>query len=274
MIRHTFCHLQGIGEKTELELWQAGITDWSLAEQAADRPRMRRLPELIAASEEALLERDWRFFKRVVSGRHAWRWYPLLRERAVYLDIETTGGPADHDAVTVIACYDGHEVTCFVRDEDLNEFPSYLTQFDLLVTFNGASFDVPYLLTHYGRLRLPPVHLDLRYPLRAAGYRGGLKTIEVDTGLAREDGLHGVDGWFAVLLWRRHLDGDPRALPTLLRYAAEDVVGLLPLAELTYNRLTAPLPLALPPLDETPRLGLDWPYSLELLWELQAPWEA
>jgi len=29
MIRHTFCHLQGIGEKTELALWQAGITDWS-----------------------------------------------------------------------------------------------------------------------------------------------------------------------------------------------------------------------------------------------------
>jgi len=192
---------------------------------------MKRLAEQIAASEEALAEREWRFFKRVLGGRHAWRWYPSLRERAVYLDIETTGGPADCDAVTVIACFDGREVTCFVRDVDLVDFPAYLAQFDLLVTFNGASFDVPYLLTHYGRLRLPPVHLDLRYPLRAAGYRGGLKKIEQETGLGREDGLQGVDGWFAVLLWQRHLRGDERALPTLLRYAAEDVLGLPPLAE-------------------------------------------
>jgi len=176
--------------------------------------------------------------------------------------------------VTVIACFDGREVTCFVRDVDLVDFPAYLAQFDLLVTFNGASFDVPYLLTHYGRLRLPPVHLDLRYPLRAAGYRGGLKKIEQETGLGREDGLQGVDGWFAVLLWHRHLRGDERALPTLLRYAAEDVLGLPPLAEMTYNRLTAPLPLGLSPLPSTERLTIDWPYSLELLWELRAPWEA
>lgn len=273
MIRHTFCHLPGIGAKTELELWEAGITDWSQADQAVHRPRMKRLPELIAASEEALAEGDWPFFKRLLGGRHAWRWYPLLRDRAVFVDIETTGGPADQDAVTVIACYDGREPVCFVRDQDLIEFPSYLRQFDLLVTFNGALFDVPYLQTHYGRLRLPPVHLDLRYPLRAAGYRGGLKKIEVETGLAREDGLQGIDGWYAVLLWRRHLEGDARALPTLLRYAAEDVLGLPALAELVYNRLTAPLPLVLPPLTATPRPTVDWPYSLELLWELQAPWE-
>jgi len=68
MIRHTFCHLQGIGEKTELALWQAGITDWSRAEQAAEMPRMKRLAEQIAASEEALAEREWRFFKRVLGG--------------------------------------------------------------------------------------------------------------------------------------------------------------------------------------------------------------
>ena len=274
MIRNTFCHLQGIGEKTELELWSAGVTSWADADRAVHRPRMKRLPELAAASEEALAERDWKFFKRLLGGRHSWRWYPLLRDRAVYLDIETTGGPADIDAVTVIACYDGREVTCFVRDENLIDFPAYVSQFDLLVTFNGASFDVPYLQTHYGRLRLPPVHLDLRYPLRNAGYRGGLKKIEVATGVAREDGLQGVDGWFAVLLWRRHLDGDERALPTLLRYAAEDVLGLQPLAELIYNRLVEPLPLDLDPLPPTARPEIDWPYSLELLWDLQATWEA
>ncbi len=268
MIRHSFCHCPGLGEATERRLWEAGITAWSDA--TADRlpPRHRRLPDWLAASEEALTTHDYRPFGRLLGGRHAWRWFDLLRDRAVYLDIETTGGPPGRDAVTVVACYDGREATCFVADENLHEFPLYVSEFELLVTYNGRTFDVPHLRARFAALRLPPVHLDLRYPLAALGYRGGLKAIEIATGLARDDGLTGVDGWFAVLLWERHQRGDARALPTLLRYAAEDVMGLEPLAELAYNDLSGPLPVPSPTLGPTPRRPLDWPYSLELLTEL------
>ncbi|NUQ00703.1 MAG: ribonuclease H-like domain-containing protein [Armatimonadetes bacterium] len=269
MIRHTFCHLSGIGPKTELQLWEMGYLAWDDLPEVGLPPRLASLPRRIEESREALVERDWNHFRRLCSGCHAWRWFDTLRDRVLYLDIETTGDPPGFDSITAIACYDSREARCFVRDVDLGEFPYYVRDFDLLVTYNGATFDVPQLRAHFPRLWLPPVHLDLRYPLRSLGYRGGLKQIEQTTGLAREDGLQGVDGWMAVLLWHRHLAGDQRALPTLTRYAIEDVLALEPLAELVYNRLSKPLPVPAPILGPTPRRQLELPYSLELLLEMQ-----
>lgn len=269
MIRNTFCHLQGIGEATERKLWESGLLCWDdVGAECELPPRLRRLGDWLLASHEALLDRDWAHFQRVRGGKHSWRWLESLRERAVYLDIETTGGAAGYDAVTVIACYDGREARCFVRDVDLGEFPLYVSEFDLIVTYNGGTFDLPYLAAQFPQLRLPPVHLDLRYPLANLGYKGGLKSIEQQTGLCREDDLCGVDGWTAVLLWDRHLRGDRRALPTLLRYAVEDVLALEPLAELAYNESADRLPLPVPLLGPTPRRRIDLPYSLELITEL------
>lgn len=269
MIRHSFCHLSGIGAKTEEQLWAMGYLGWDDVPEVGLPPRFATLPRRLSESREALADRDYDHFRRLCSGRFAWRWLDSLRDRACYLDIETTGGPPGFDSITAIACYDGREARCFVRDVDLGEFPYYIREYDLLVTYNGASFDLPQLRAHYPRLWLPPVHLDLRYPLASLGYRGGLKQIEAATGLDRESGLHGVDGWMAVLLWHRHLAGDQRALPTLIRYAIEDVLALEPLAELVYNRLSAPLPVPTPVLGPTPRRQIDLPYSLELLCDMQ-----
>lgn len=270
MIRRSFCHLAGIGDQTERSLWQAGVDSWDAARTAADLPaRWRRLPALVEASAAALERREWARFGKLLEARHSWRWVELLRGHAVYLDIETTGGPPGYESVTAIACWDGAEARFYVRDVNLGEFPLYVGSYDLLVTYNGASFDVPHLRAQFPGLRLPPVHLDLRHPLAALGYRGGLKQIELATGLARPEELDGVYGGTAILLWRRHLDGDPRALPTLLRYAAEDVVGLEPLAVFVYNRQLAALPVAAPTLSPTRRRKIDLPYSLDLLLELK-----
>lgn len=269
MIRHTFCHLPGIGEQTEQQLWLAGVTSWDAALRCPYvLARVGRLAERIAESGAALASGDWSHFRRVLAGREAWRWLAELRGRCLYLDIETTGLTPGFDAITVIACYDGAEARCFVRDVDLAEFPLYATGYDLLVTYNGATFDVPFLRAYFPHLRLPPVHLDLRYPLARLGYRGGLKRIERALGVARDDDLADLDGYAAVLLWEAHTRGDPRALPTLLRYAAEDVVSLEPLAVLTYNRLSGPLPAPSPVLGPTPRRRLDWPYDLAVLPEV------
>jgi uncharacterized protein YprB with RNaseH-like and TPR domain len=80
--------------------------------------------------------------------------------------------------------------------------------------------------------------------------------------LSREEGIQGVDGWQAVLLWQRACRGDRHALDTLVRYCAEDVVGLEPLAELAYNGLTGLLPLSIEPLPPTARRVLDWAYTV------------
>ena len=226
MIRSTFCHLQGIGQGSERRLWADGLLTWADA-LASDRivPRVGRLADRIAASAEAFDRADYGHFASICTGSQAWRWYGLLSDRCVFLDIETTGLSPGRDVVTVVGCYDGREVSLFVRDDNLHLLRDYLRDFDLVVTYNGATFDLPFLRHTMPGLWLPPVHLDLRYPLRALGYSGGLKAIEQTTGLGRDSELLAVDGFMAVLLWQQHLRGDERALPTLLRYCAEDEIG-------------------------------------------------
>ncbi|MCC7493295.1 MAG: ribonuclease H-like domain-containing protein [Fimbriimonadaceae bacterium] len=273
MIRSTFVHLPRIGESTEAALWAQGVTTWQALPAATLAPRQRWLADALLGSAEALADRDWSHFRKILHGRHAWRWFHELRDRAVYLDIETTGGPPSHHCITVVACYDGTAPTVFVRDQNLHELPAYLSEYDLLVTYNGSTFDVPHLRVHYPHLRLPPVHLDLRWPLHRLGLRGGLKRAERLAGLARDEDLQGVDGLLAIALWDRHRRGDDRALPTLLRYAAEDVLGLEPLAAFVYNQEVAARPVPVAALPAPPRRATDWPYSLELIWELQAAQE-
>jgi uncharacterized protein len=78
-------------------------------------------------------------------------------------------------------------------------------------------------------------HIDLRYVLRSLGYRGGLKSCEKQLGIDRQE-LDGVDGMFAVYLWREYLrTGDRRVLETLLAYNILDVVNLEALMILAYN---------------------------------------
>jgi uncharacterized protein YprB with RNaseH-like and TPR domain len=266
LIRRTFRHVHGIGGGIERALWSSGLTTWEAA-AASDVvvPRVGRLAPHAAASLAAWEARDFAYFAPVTSGSEAWRWYGVLRRRCLYLDIETTGLGREYDVVTVVSCYDGQDVTLFVRDDNLADFPFFLGDFDLLVTYNGAGFDVPFLKHTWPHLHLPPVHLDLRHPLHSLGYRGGLKGIEQATGLGRDSELLAVDGYMAVKLWHAHQRGDARALPTLLRYAAEDVLGLEPLAHLVYNAKSAEMQPPVEPLPDPVRRGCDLPWHPEVV---------
>ena len=71
--------------------------------------------------------------------------------------------------------------------------------------------------------------------LRSLGITGGLKGCEKKLGIDRKE-LDGVDGYFAVLLWREYLkSGNRAALDTLLAYNIEDVVNLETLMVIAYN---------------------------------------
>ena len=141
-----------------------------------------------------------------------------------------------------------------MRGRDLAEFPELLEGIELLVTYNGASFDLPVLRNAFperGLRALPSHRLEVsasqaRRPRRVEG-------AEKQLGITRSDGIDGVDGFMAVLLWREHRAGNATALDTLLRYCLEDVVNLKPLLALVYNRLTARLPLPIAPIEDEAR---------------------
>jgi len=50
-----------------------------------------------------------------------------------------------------------------------------------------------------------------------------------------------LDGWQAVLLWRRFMEGDREALTTLIRYNRADTVNLKTIMDQTYDRLQTQL---------------------------------
>lgn len=239
MLTHTFCHIPGVGPKTESRLWSAGVHTWQAVQDGAALPlQPEKAKRLKAHTREALKRLSARnlryFYDRLPSNQH-WRLFPDFRDSVAYLDIETTGlgDPGDH--ITTIVVYDGRDLFHYVHGQNLHEFADRIAGYDLLVTYNGKCFDVPFIRTCLGAA-MDQAHIDLRYVLADLGYRGGLKGCEKKLGMDRGE-LADVDGYFAVLLWgdyRRRKNA--KALETLLAYNAQDVVNLETLMVLAYNQ--------------------------------------
>jgi uncharacterized protein YprB with RNaseH-like and TPR domain len=105
----------------------------------------------------------------------------------------------------------------------------------LVVSFNGASFDVPFVERAFD-ISLDTAHLDLLYPCRSVGLTGGLKAIEADVGIER--GRPDLSGRDAVRLWHRYeRRDDEAALETLVSYNREDTVNLRVVADSVAERL-------------------------------------
>lgn len=197
----------------------------------------------MAEARAALDRRDARYFHRALPPSEHWRLFPAFRDRAAFVDIETTGLDPDHGHVTTIALYNGREIRTYVWGENLDAFATDIFDYDLLITYNGKCFDLPFL-EKYFHIRLDQAHIDLRYPLHSLGYKGGLKGCERMMGLSRGE-LEGVDGFFAVLLWNDwHHQANRRALDTLLAYNIEDVVNLEPLMVRAFNEKLKATPFA------------------------------
>ena len=242
MLRATFQHLPGIGPATEVDLWQSGFRDWAdlLARTESlglTTPTRSRLASELARSEKALSERDAGWFARRLPNREHWRLYPTFARETAYLDIETTGLSPYGGIVTVVSVHGGGTTRSFVAGDDLEELPAYLGRFQVLVTFNGSRFDVPFLTAAFPQLLVPPAHIDLRFLLYRLGYAGGLKRIEQRLGLGDRAGVEGIDGLEAVRLWQEYRRGSSAALDRLVRYNRADTVNLEPLLRFAATEL-------------------------------------
>jgi len=239
LLRHTFIHIQGIGPKSELRLWRQGITTW---EMFLDRKGTIFSPArdsfIRGELEQSLVHRDdITFFSDRLSSAHLWRLFEAFSNRVVYLDIETSGGYQGLDEITVVGTYDGREVKTFVSGYNLDEFEQAIHGYQIIITFNGGSFDLPCIRRHFPGIQLPPVHIDL-FPLMARlGYRGGLKSIEKQLAIAREAEIEGMNGYDAVRLWAAYQWGDEQALSRLIKYNTADIVNLQPLMEVAYEKM-------------------------------------
>ena len=241
MLQRTFMHIQGIGEKTEQRIWKKGIATWQDFLNwpgpvfSPGRDRVIR-----AALKESLLHvDDPAYFKNLLPAAQSWRMYRRFKPKTAFLDIETSGLDHGMDEITVIGVYDGQKVFSYVNGFNLSDFEIHIAHYDMVITFNGTLFDLPFIKRSFPSITLPQGHIDLMYPLRKMGYRGGLKKIEKDLGISRGEDIQGLGGYEAVLLWRAWQNGDKASLERLIAYNTADIVNLKPLMEMVYDTLSA-----------------------------------
>jgi uncharacterized protein YprB with RNaseH-like and TPR domain len=98
--------------------------------------------------------------------------------RALFLDLETGGFTASPVFLAGTMHWNGTDFVLrqyFARHYGeeaplIRALSSQMQEFDVLVTFNGKSYDVPFLtgraVVHGARLELPPRHVDLLHPSR------------------------------------------------------------------------------------------------------------
>ncbi len=134
MLKHTFRHIHGIGEKTEKRIWAEGLTSW---EEFLDSPRRAALPQWqrdlvcveLERSVRALERRDARYFTEKLPAPLHWRLYPEFGQRVAYLDIETTGVTFGMSYITVIGLYDGEQPRVYVQGQNLSRFAEEIEEF-------------------------------------------------------------------------------------------------------------------------------------------------
>jgi len=234
MLKSTFLHIRGIGVTQERRLWDAGILSWEDFLNNNTPPMIiKKRGALIAAIKESinrLEERNPQYFVQRLPPNQWWRLFRDFRERIAYIDIATT---SLYGMITTIALYDGRRIKTYVRGKNLYRFKNDIQKYEILVTYNGKCFDVPFIESDLG-ITLRQVHIDLRYLLKSLGFYDGLKGCERIVGVDRND-LAGLEDYHAIFLWKEYKSGEEKALDTLLAYNCQNAVSLEILMVIAYD---------------------------------------
>ena len=245
MIRNSFIFLERINKKTEENFWKQGISNWDLflkTKRIKGLSKARKLyyDRQLLKARNALYNFDSSYFIGFLPQSEYWRLYDFFKEDAVFLDIETTG-LTNRDDITVFGLFDGIDTKIMIRNINLDykELKKELSRYKLIVTFNGSSFDVPFIKKRYPDL-LPNVpNFDIKSIKDRLNLKGGLKEIEKKLGIGRDKIIENFHGGDAVTLWRMYkATGDEYYLKLLVEYNEDDVINLKTIADYCVRRLS------------------------------------
>ncbi|MDK2849601.1 MAG: uncharacterized protein PWP03_608 [Candidatus Woesearchaeota archaeon] len=233
MIEKTFVFLKGISYKTERKLWSKGILSWQQFINSDIKLKHKEEYDLqLRQALKNLHLENSRYFANLLRLKDNWRLYDYFKQDSIFLDIEVVGRK-----IVLIGIYDNFDYYPFVLgyNFDLALIRSMLSKAKLLVTFNGASFDIP-RLSQVLSLNLKELPIfDIRFTLLSFGLKGTLKEIEEKLNISRNKNVKSVDVHY---LWNNFIyNKDKEALKRLISYNFEDTYNLKLLAEKTYTLL-------------------------------------
>lgn len=230
MLKSTFQHLKGVGEKKEYAFWKKGILTWDDYERImpkqyslfgdgfVDSP----LQETIAAYNSDNMD----YFAEILTPKDYYRVALEYPEEVLFLDIETTGLSLYYDIITIIGWSIGKEFGIYLNGHSDIRFKEALKRAKVIVTFNGTMFDLKFIKKHFGSIEFPKIHLDLRFFSKRVGFSGGQKAIENQIGFTRATDIEGMLGEAAPILWHKYRRGDQDAMRRLIEYNHADIEGM------------------------------------------------
>ncbi len=229
-INKTFLHCRGIGQSMETKLKSLGFESWDdCLENRNDLPfkgaRLDAFIDELKKSNDAFSGGRIEYFTSNFPNREHWRILADYFDDTTFFDIETTGISQNGNIITVIASYKKQKAEAFVHPENLDAFLDLAENSRLLCSFNGNSFDLPFILRKFNIPSLDRPHVDLRWVCYHAGLKSGLKNIEKTLNIKRPADLIDTDGYEAVLLYYRWLAGNADAREKLIRYCKADAIG-------------------------------------------------
>lgn len=228
MLTRSFCCFRGLSVEAEAMLWRRGCLSWRHfgieARRVLSPAKSASVIEQLPLFKTALEARSADFFVGRLPAGHRLRIFPAFVQDAAFLDIETTG-LSRQAVVTVISVLQNGKMQTFVRGRNLHDFIQVWQGMRVVLTFNGACFDLPFLMREFG-FSCKPAHIDLKHEAKCWGLRGGLKEIESRLGYRRTN-IESGDGEKAVELWETYeMTGDAIHLQKLIAYNTCDVRSL------------------------------------------------
>jgi len=165
--------------------------------------------------------------------------------KIVFFDIETTGLTPRSCYIYIIGCifYKDHSfryIQWFLEDYNeekdlLKAFSNFLSNYELIIHYNGTAFDMPFILHRCKRYALPfhfenykildlyKIAAPLKHILKLPNCKQ--KTVELFIGLNRQDPFHGGE---LIPVFMEYLSTkDQRAFKILTLHNLEDLKGML-----------------------------------------------